>query len=191
MKKYNVVYADPPWKYGSNRAGRDNKHGADQNYSLTGIEDLKSMPIINMTDKNALCFMWVTVPMMREGLELISAWGFSYKTMITWEKTGLLGMGRWVRVQTEHILIGVKGNVKPFGHQERNIYKHPISQHSAKPHFFRELVMKLADKSFPECRRLEMFARSREGMFSDYEYEGWDVFGNEVNNSIVLPMAET
>jgi N6-adenosine-specific RNA methylase IME4 len=85
----------------------------------------------------------------------------------------------------------VNGNVKPFGHQERNIYKHQIGHHSAKPHFFREPVMKLADKSFTESSRLELFARTREGMFGNYEYEGWDVFGNEVENSIRMPNMET
>jgi len=186
MKKYNVLYCDPPWKYDSNRAGRDNKHGADQNYKLTGMVGLKAMPIREITSDDSLCFMLVTVPMMRDGLELLSAWGFTYKTMITWEKTGLLGMGRWVRVQTEHILIGVKGHVKPFGHQERNIYRHKIGKHSQKPHFFRILVETLAGKSFDELYKLELFARSREGFFPDYEYEGWDVYGNEVNNSIDL-----
>lgn len=190
MTKYNIIYADPPWKYDNNRVGRDNKHGADQNYKLTGMAELKDIPINDMTDKDALCFMWVTVPMLPEGCDLLSAWGFTYKTMITWEKTGLLGMGRWLRVQTEHILIGVKGHVSPFGHQERNIYKHQISGHSAKPHFFRELVMKLGNKSFVESKRLELFARTREGMFGNYEYAGWDVFGNEVENSIILPKKE-
>lgn len=186
MGKYNVVYADPPWKYDNKRIGRDNKHGAEQNYVLTGMEELVNMPVNSITQDEALCFMWVTVPMMQEGLALLSAWGFTYKTLITWEKTGGLGMGRWLRVQTEHLLIGVKGAVKPFGHQEKNIYKHSISSHSAKPHFFRELVMKLSSKSFDNCIRLEMFARTRSGMFGNYEYEGWDVFGNEVENSIVF-----
>lgn len=186
MKKYNVIYADPPWKYDNKRIGRDNKHGAEANYSLTHMDELTAIPIDSITQKEAVCFMWVTVPMMREGLALLAAWGFEYKTFFTWEKTGGLGMGRWLRVQTEHVLIGAKGKVKPFGFQEKNIYRHPISSHSQKPHFFRELISKMAAKSFDHCEKLELFARSRAGMFSDYEYEGWDVYGNEANNSIKL-----
>lgn len=191
MKKYNVIYADPPWDYKNKKTGGSMLSGAGNKYKTTSSLDLKQLPMQSITAENSLCFMWATVPLMDEAISLLKAWGFKYKTMITWEKTGILGMGFWLRGQTEHILIGVKGKVKPFNHQEKNIYKHPVCDHSAKPHFFRELVMKLADKSFTECSRLEMFARSREGMFSDYEYEGWDVFGNEVNNSIVLPIAET
>lgn len=187
MKRYNVIYADPPWSYNQKQVGRGNKSGAIDQYSLMGLDDIKAMPINAITQDDAVLFMWATVPLLKESFEVIPSWGFNYKTLIVWEKTGLLGMGNWVRVQEEILLIGVKGKVKPFGNQEKNIYKHPICEHSAKPHFFRELVARLSAKSFDECQRLELFARSRAGMFSDYEYSGWDVFGNQVNNSIQLP----
>lgn len=186
MKKYNVIYADPPWSYDSKRIGRKNGSAAYLKYGTMSLEQLRIMPVRLLADTNALCFMWTTVPLMPEGIGLMQSWGFTYKTMITWEKTGGLGMGYWLRIQTEHLLIGTNGKVSPFRHQEKNIYKHPVCEHSAKPHFFRELVVKLANKSFDECNRLELFARSREGLFSDYEYEGWDVYGNEVNNSIKI-----
>lgn len=185
-KKYNVIYADPPWSYNQKTVGRGNLSGAKDKYSLMSIEDIKSMPIKDLADDNSLLFMWATVPLLPEAIAVIPEWGFTYKTHIIWEKTGLLGMGNWLRIQNELILIGVKGKVKPFGHQERNIYKHPICEHSAKPHFFRELVSQLASKSFETTIKLEMFARSRSGFFPDYEYEGWDVFGNECNNSITI-----
>ena len=185
-KKYNVIYADPPWSYDNKKTGGSMSSGALDKYNTMSLGDLKAMPIDNITSDNSICFIWATVPLLNEGIDLLQCWGFKYKTMITWEKTGIYGMGHWLRVQTEHILIGVKGHVKPFNHQEKNIYKHPICDHSAKPHFFRELVMKLSSKSFTECNKLELFARSREGMFPDYEYEGWDVFGNQVSNSISL-----
>jgi N6-adenosine-specific RNA methylase IME4 len=186
-KKYNVIYADPPWKYENKRTGGSMISGADDKYLTTSATDLKDLAVQEITAENALCFMWATVPLMDEGIDLLKAWGFTYKRFITWEKTGILGMGHWLRVQTEHILIGVK---EPFKHQEKNIYKHPVCEHSAKPHFFRELVMKLADKSFDECTRLELFARTRSGMFGNYEYDGWDVFGNQVEGSILLPTKE-
>lgn len=132
--------------------------------------------------------MWATTPLFPDAIKLLSDWGFTYKTMIVWEKTGILGMGNWLRVQTEFVLIGVKGNVPPFKHQQKNIFKHKIGKHSQKPHFFRLLVESLANKSFTESPplKLELFARSRDGFFPDYEYEGWDVYGNQVNNSIKL-----
>lgn len=149
--------------------------------------NIDELPINDITQDEAVCFMWVTTPLMPDGFKLMEAWGFKYKTMIVWEKTGLLGMGNWVRVQTEFILIGVKGKVKPFAHQERNIYKHKVGRHSQKPHFFRQLVEKMAAKSFEHLEKLEMFARTREGMFGDIEYEGWDVYGDQVTDSITLP----
>ena len=186
VKKYNVIYADPPWSYSQKGVGRGNKSGAIDKYDLMGAIDIQALPIGDITEPDCVCFMWVTVPLMPEGFDTLKAWGFRYKTLITWEKTGLLGMGNWLRGQTEHILIGIKGTVKPFGHQEKNIYRHQICQHSAKPQFFRELVSTLAAKSFTDPVKLELFARTREGMFGDMEYEGWDVYGNQVNNSIQI-----
>lgn len=185
-KKYNVIYADCPWYYKQRNVGRGNKSGAINNYDLMTLDDIKSMSLNSITDDNSVCFLWATVPLLDQAFEVMKCWGFTYKTLIVWEKTGLLGMGNWVRVQEEIILIGIKGIVKPFGNQEKNIYKHQICEHSAKPHFFRQLVERLALKSFDEVNKLELFARSRSGMFSDYEYDGWDVFGNDVNNSIDL-----
>lgn len=185
-KKYNVIYADPPWSYKQKSAGRGNKSGAVDKYDTMDVIDISNMGVKELSEENALCFMWATTPILPDAFKLIKDWRFTYKTMITWEKTSCLGMGNWLRTQTEFILIGVKGKVKPFNHQEKNIFKHPICHHSAKPHFFRKKVEELASKSFPECRKVELFARSREGMFSDYEFEGWDVYGNQVNNSIII-----
>lgn len=184
--KYNVIYADPPWSYNQKQVGRGNKSGALDKYSLMDNDDIATTPIESMVEQDALLFMWATVPLLPEAFKVIPGWGFTYKTIIVWEKTGILGMGNWLRIQEEILIVAVRGKVKPFKHQERNIYKHPICEHSAKPHFFRELVRKLSDKSIEQPKRLELFARSRAGMFSDYEYEGWHVYGNQVNNSITI-----
>jgi N6-adenosine-specific RNA methylase IME4 len=186
-KKYNVIYADPPWQYKQKKTGRSNNSGAKDKYNTMPLHEIQNMPIADICENDSLLFMWATIPLLPQAMSVIPAWGFEYKTLIVWEKTGILGMGNWLRIQTEMILVGIRGEVRPFEHQEKNIYKHPICEHSAKPHFFRELVMKLSAKSLDRCERLELFARSREGMFSNYEYEGWDVFGNQVENSIMLP----
>lgn len=190
--KYNVIYADPAWNYKQKQVGRGNKSGALDKYAVMTLEDIHDLPVKDTVNDDAVLFMWATTPLLPEAMTVFHKWGFKYKTLIIWEKTGLLGMGNWVRVQVEFLLVGVRGKVKPFSHQEKNIYRHPICEHSAKPHFFRELVNKLAVKSFgDDVRKLEMFARSRAGMFSDYEYEGWDVWGNQVNNSIDIHKTKT
>lgn len=196
MNKYNVIYADPPWSYES-RSGRDMKHGAGEKYATMTNEDIAAMPIQEITDKNAVCFMWITVPLLPEGLSTLSAWGFQYKTMITWRKIMSLGMGYWFRGQCEHLVLGVRGKVKPFRQQTANYWETPYDmgdvhqskagRHSQKPSYFRDLISKSVAVSFEEPKKLELFARSREGWFSDMEYDGWDVYGNQVNNSISIP----
>jgi N6-adenosine-specific RNA methylase IME4 len=194
--KYNVIYADPPWSY-RDKTGRDFEHGAEMKYRVMTNQQIMSMPIPDISEKNAVCFMWVTVPLLPEGLATLAAWGFEYKTMITWRKIMSLGMGYWFRGQCEHLILGVRGNVKAFRQQKANFYESEVfevdecyqskaGRHSQKPGLFRDLISKAVAVSFPEPKKLELFARTREGMFGDYEYEGWDVYGNEVNNSISL-----
>jgi N6-adenosine-specific RNA methylase IME4 len=185
-RKYNVIYADPPWSYDNKKTGGSMESGAVDKYNLMNNEDIAAMPISELCDKNAVCFMWATVPLMPEAFATLSAWGFEYKTMLTWRKIMSMGMGYWFRGQCEHLLLGVKGKVKPFRMQVANHYQSKAGKHSQKPHYFRELISKAAAVSFEQPRKLELFARSREGFFPDYEYEGWDVYGNQVNNSIVL-----
>lgn len=184
QKKYNVIYADPPWSY-NRSTGWDYKQGAGDKYTVNYLDEIKQMPLNNLTDENAVCFMWATVPLMPEAFEVLKEWGFKYKTMLTWKKRHL-GMGYWFRGSCEHLLLGVKGKVKPFNMQKENFFESRVGKHSQKPHYFRELISKAVVVSFETPIKLELFARSREGMFSDYEYEGWDVYGNQVNNSIKL-----
>lgn len=199
MSKYNVIYADPPWSYEKSNAGRGGNSSAIKHYHTMTNADIMSMPLGELTEKNAVCFLWVTVPLLPEGLQTLDAWGFRYKTMLTWRKVMSLGMGYWFRGQTEHLILGVKGKVKPFYMQNANywesgydisddqVYQCKVGKHSQKPHHFRELITKAVEKSFDHPKKLELFARSRAGLFPDDEYKGWDVYGNQVNNSIQLP----
>jgi N6-adenosine-specific RNA methylase IME4 len=187
MKKYNVIYADPPWTYDNTSLkadGEGKEISIDNRYDLMTLEHLKKMPINDITERDCVCFMWVTNPLLPKGMELLREWGFKYKTMLTWKKTSCSGY--WFMGITEHILFGIKGNVKAFRSGLLNFYACKSGKHSQKPHYFRELISKAVSKSFDEPKKLELFARSRENMFPDYEYEGWDVYGNEVNNSIKL-----
>jgi N6-adenosine-specific RNA methylase IME4 len=186
-KKYNVIYADPPWSYENTSLKADDagkEIAVDNRYSLMSIADLKAMPIGEITERDCVCFMWVTNPLLPEGMDLLKSWGFEYKTMLTWKKTSCSGY--WFMGITEHILFGIKGNVKAFRSGILNFYECKSGPHSQKPHYFRDIISKAVSKTIPIPKKLELFARSRDGLFPDYEYEGWDVFGNQVNNSIVL-----
>jgi N6-adenosine-specific RNA methylase IME4 len=179
MKKYNVIYADPPWEYNNKKTGRTNGNqpqgsGAATKYPTMPLADICAMKI--PSEKNSVLFLWATVPMMPEAFQVMKSWGYTYKTMITWRKIMSLGMGWWWRGQTEHLLFGIKGKVKAFKMQECNFIQCKVGKHSEKPQEFRSLI----ERATPHLiTKLELFARS--------EHPGWDVFGNEVNNSITLP----
>jgi N6-adenosine-specific RNA methylase IME4 len=171
VKKYNVIYADPPWTYQNKKTGGSMKSGALAKYPTMSIDELKVMDI--PAAKDCVLFMWATVPLMPEAIDLVTAWGFKYKTMITWRKIMSLGMGFWFRGQCEHLIVAVKGNVKAFRCQHPNFIQHKALKHSEKPEVFRQLIEQVTPTM---TDRLELFARK--------ETEGWDVFGNEVAESI-------
>lgn len=171
--KYNVIYADPPWSYSNKRTGGSMISGAEAKYPTMHIDDICAMEI--PSDKNAVLFLWATVPLMPEAFRVMDAWGFEYKTMITWRKVMSLGMGFWWRGQCEHLLFGVKGKVKAFRMQESNFIQCKVEKHSQKPIVFHELI----ERATPHLtNKLELFARR--------EREGWNVFGNQVENSITF-----
>lgn len=184
-KKYNVVYADPPWSYRS-KSGRGFRHAAEHKYDVMTLDDIKAMPVADLCQKDAVLFLWTTVPMLPDALEVVKAWGFKYKTLITWRKVRSLGMGFWFRGQCEHLILGVRGGVKPFRSQKVNFHQSTVLEHSRKPDYFRKLIDDVVRVSFGEPVKLEMFARSADDMFPDHHLQGWDVFGNEVNNSIEI-----
>ena len=169
-KKYAVIYADPPWSYRNKNAGGSLKSGASYKYSTMSFDEICSFPIHKIRADNSVLFLWVTVPLLPEGFIVMDAWGFKYKTMLTWVKTNRLGMGFWFRGQTEHLLLGIRGNVRAFRSQEPNVIQCKPEEHSKKPDVFRTLIERATVNV--EGNRIELFARQRT--------PGWDVWGNEV-----------
>lgn len=177
MKKYQIIYADPPWKYKCKNppssSGRPDCCSVEYYYKTMSHGELKDMPVKTLASDNSVLFLWVTVPFINEGLDLMRHWGFSYKTMLTWEKTNKDCMGYYFRVCTEHLLVGVKGKVRAFRSMQRTLYSSPRGKHSQKPEFFRTLIDSLGFND-----KVELFARQKT--------PGWDVWGNEVENDIEL-----
>lgn len=90
MKKYNIIYADPPWKY-NDKMVMQGVHGAIRGaeyfYNTMTLQDIKNLPINEMADNNCILFIWVTMPLLPSVFEVIKAWGFEYKTCgFTWVK---------------------------------------------------------------------------------------------------------
>ena len=122
MKKYNIIYADPPWKYKENWGNGAVKH----HYDTLDFEALKNMKIKDISDKNCHLYLWVTNPFLKEGLELLKEWGFEYKQTITWIKTykngsPIMGLGYYFRVCTEHCLFAVKGKLPRLDKSMKNV----------------------------------------------------------------------
>lgn len=126
------------------------------------------------TENDCFLWLWVTNPILVEGTatELCKAWGFTPQSLLTWVKPGI-GMGYTLRSATEHILVARKGKPKVHNRSIPTHFSAKRLRHSEKPEEARQIIEKI-------CRgeMLEMFARK--------ESAGWDVFGNEVNNTILL-----
>jgi N6-adenosine-specific RNA methylase IME4 len=179
MKKYDVVYADPPWKYKNISPPclpekQPETCLIEYYYPTMDLDEIKNLQIKNICKKDAVLFLWATTPMIIEALDVIKTWGFKYKTMITWEKTNNDCMGYWFRVCTEHLLVSTVGNIKSFRSMERTCYHEPRRKHSQKPEYFYNLIEKITTGN-----RLELFARPP-------ARNGWDVWGNEVLSDIDL-----
>lgn len=172
-KKYQVIYADPPWSYDNKKIGR--KGGSIENYNTMTLDDIMEMKMKIPFDDNSVLFLWITVPLLPNGFKVMDAWGFKYKTMLTWVKMRKIGMGYYYRGQSEHLLFGVKGNIKAFRTKHKNVIASIVGKHSEKPEDFRKLIER---STFHLPNKLELFARK--------ESPGWDVFGDQVKNSIVL-----
>ena len=171
-KRYNVIYADPPWEYRNRRTGGSMRSGAAAQYPTMNLEDLKNLKVKEIADKNSVLFLWATVPLLPEAIQIMEAWGYKYKTMITWRKIMSLGMGYYFRGQTEHLLVGIRGKVKAFRCQRPNFIQARAERHSQKPEEFRKLI----EEATPELlNRIELFARRRS--------DGWDAWGNEIPES--------
>lgn len=188
-KRFRTIYADPPWGYTEKRTGGGLSSAAAQKYPTLTIDEIYQLPIESITDKDCALFLWCPTPLIEHGHEALRKWGFEYKTKFIWCKTNF-GMGHWLRISTEELLIGLKGSIRPFRLQERN-YKilSPIG-HSKKPEEFRESIKK-AVKNIPaiDDRKIELFASSK---YKGWRCEGAAIDGRDIRDvlkEIVLEIA--
>jgi len=173
--KYKAILADPPWRYQNSGC----RGACENHYNTMQYNDIKALPVSQIADQNAVLFLWCTWPMLVEGIDLINAWGFIYKTGFPWVKIksvskdlwGKLeikvgyGIGFWVRGATEMVLIGTKGSPAPSKHGFIGLLS-PNLFHSRKPESLYEYIETL------EGPYLELFARSKR--------KDWTSWGNEV-----------
>lgn len=169
---YDVIYADPPWPYKDKAMQRG---GAERHYETMTLEEICALPVGRLAKPNAHLFLWVTEPNQFLAPMVFEAWGIPFRsTAFCWVKTNgdntiFKGMGHLTRQNIERCLYGRRGPIparadKGIG-QVRLL---PRGSHSAKPNKFRRAIEAL----WPDASRVELFARG--------EHEGWDCWGNEL-----------
>lgn len=156
---------------------------AEAHYPTMSMREIAALPISDLSEDNAHLYMWVTVPRLYGDrgdrsftpIDLMEAWGFEFKTMLTWIKAGSPGMGWYFRGQTEHVLFGVRGSL-PIAPDIRipNFLTAPRDGHSGKPAAFQDLVEQVSPGPY-----LELFARRQR--------LGWDTWGNEALSHVEMP----
>jgi len=184
MKKYQIIYADPPWSY-QNYTNNTASRWVGNHYKTMSIDELCQLPVKDISEKDCILFLWVTPPTLLDGLKLMESWGFKYKTKgFCWLKKNkkadsvFWGMGYWTRSNTEDCLIGIKGRPKRLNAGIHQVIYSSVRKHSQKPDEVRDKIVSLLG----DIPRIELFARQK--------IEGWDVWGNEVESDIELNNAE-
>lgn len=168
--KYQVIYADPAWKYNDTcENGAIQSRGVDNIYKKTmSIDELCDLKVSELSQKNAVLFIWVTSPFLEDVFSVISAWGFKYKASFVWDKIKH-NMGHYNSVRHELLLICTKGSCTP---DNLKLYDSVQSiergEHSAKPHEFYDII-----ETLYSGKKIELFARNTR--------PGWDSWGNEID----------
>ncbi|GAG24792.1 unnamed protein product, partial [marine sediment metagenome] len=177
MKKYNIIYADPPWDYGNTKNHTGHWWGmADKHYPVMKIKDIKNLLVKDIADNNCYLFLWATAPFLPSALEILKEWGFAYSTIaFVWvkikkDRSGIRtdGLGKYTLANAEYCLIGKKGKYWRSSKKVKQIFFAPKEIHGKKPNATRDRIIELCG----DLPRVELFARQIT--------EGWDVWGNEV-----------
>lgn len=170
-KKFNIIYADPPWYYWEGGEKNQSLH-----YKTMTIDEICSLPVKNISDDNCILFLWVTYPILFNAIKVIESWGFNYSTCgFVWVKRNkntdswFFGNGAWTRANSEVCLIATKGSIVRMNASISQVLDDRIMEHSQKPIRVRKLITELVG-GLP---RIELFSRCA-------EHDGWFNWGNKI-----------
>jgi len=166
--KFGTIYADPPWDY-SNRASRG---AARKHYRTMSFAQIKNEPVADLAAERAHLHLWTTNGFLREALELIQAWGFTYKSCFVWVKPDM-GCGNYWRVSHEFLLLGVRGGLPFRNHSQRSWLSARRMEHSRKPGHVRMLVEQVSPGPY-----LELYGRA------EIPCSDWTIYGNQVERRL-------
>jgi N6-adenosine-specific RNA methylase IME4 len=169
-KKYKTILADPAWNIGQ----IGGSHGAIRHYDLMTVEEIKAMPVADLAETDAHCWLWVTNATLRHGYDVLEAWGFTPRSILTWCKPRI-ALGNYLRNATEHLLLGTRGNAPVEFKGQATWTFAPLQDHSHKPEEQYAIIERISRPPY-----LELFARRRP------TNPEWDVWGNEIDSDITI-----
>lgn len=214
--RYSVLLADCPWRYGNKRTGGSMRSLNDvyspdsSGESTMSTDELCALPVASVVRGDGVGFLWATLPLLKDALRVLDAWGFEYKTMAVWDKARY-GMGFWFRGQTEVLLVGAQPGARPIRSSMRNVQTEPEPDtfhdrysalatlmasemliqekrgaHSAKPAFQYDLAAEA--RKYPRDWGLELFARPHAHITVPawVDQTGLELDGRDVRSAIPL-----
>ncbi len=179
-KKFNVIYADPPWMFRTwSKEGKG--RSPENHYGCMSLADLSALPVADLAAEDCALFLWVTDPLLPEGISLMEGWGFRYKTVaFMWAKMNksappslwteadfFTGLGYWTRANPEMCLLGTRGKPKRVSKSVKRLVISPRREHSRKPDEVADRIVQLMG----DLPRIELFARQSK--------QGWFNWGND------------
>ena len=177
-KKYSTIYADPPWRFQNRRGKVAPEHKRLNRYETMSLENIKKIPVSEIAAEKSHLYLWVPNALLPDGLAVMKAWGFEYKSNLIWEKVRKdgepdgRGVGFYFRNVTEILLFGVRGNKNRTldpARSQVNLIRTVKREHSRKPDEMVDLIERCSPGPY-----LEMFARG--------DREGWDMWGNQATD---------
>jgi N6-adenosine-specific RNA methylase IME4 len=170
--RFGAIYADPPWSFATYSKTRQTR-AAENHYNVMSLNAIKALPVGDLAADDCACFVWSINSMLPQALDVMTAWGFQFKTVaFTWAKrtpsdaAWHMGLGYWTRQNSEHCLLGVRGKPRRRDRGVRELVVEPRREHSRKPDSIARSIERLVPGPY-----LELFARETR--------PGWSVWGNE------------
>lgn len=178
---FKAIYADPPWSFRAWSKDTGNGRSAESHYGTMTMADIAALPVSELAADDCALFCWVCWPSLPEALDVITSWGFTYKTCgFDWAKAhagqlemfrddiaGQVGMGYWTRANSEPCLLATRGSPKRLNADVRQAIIEPRREHSRKPSCVYDRIERLVEGPY-----LELFSRTSR--------PGWTMWGNQV-----------
>jgi N6-adenosine-specific RNA methylase IME4 len=166
-KTYGVIYADPGWEFETYNEATGQDRAAANHFTVQPTSEIRKIPVPKIAAQDCILFLWATVPMLNDALEVMAAWEFNYVTNFCWVKDRI-GTGYWNQNQHELLLVGTKGKPAMPAAIVSSVVVAARGAYGAKPVEFAEMI----EKFYPDLPKIEMNRRGP-------PRSGWDAWGNE------------